>query len=179
MLKKRIISVLIIAIVLICTRTSFASVSNQTQAKYQSILKELISLITSEIQQLEQQIATQQTNQTATQGLIDNSSRTDENLTATSSRSISSPVQVFLNRENLPSIPPTENYHQQPQPLETQNSLSNSNYYTNSSGNVVHSPAYSNTVPVNATAQCRDGTYSFSQHRSGTCSHHGGVIQWL
>lgn len=30
-----------------------------------------------------------------------------------------------------------------------------------------------------ATAICRDGTYSYSQHRSGTCSHHGGVAQWL
>lgn len=30
-----------------------------------------------------------------------------------------------------------------------------------------------------ATAICRDGTYSFSQHRRGTCSHYGGVGQWL
>jgi hypothetical protein len=28
------------------------------------------------------------------------------------------------------------------------------------------------------TAVCRDGTYSYSQHRSGTCSHHGGVARW-
>jgi hypothetical protein len=34
------------------------------------------------------------------------------------------------------------------------------------------------SVPVGATAKCADGTYSFSQHRSGTCSHHGGVVQW-
>jgi len=33
--------------------------------------------------------------------------------------------------------------------------------------------------PPGATAQCRDGTYSYSQHRSGTCSHHGGVAVWL
>jgi hypothetical protein len=33
--------------------------------------------------------------------------------------------------------------------------------------------------PPGATAQCRDGTYSYSQHRSGTCSHHGGVARWL
>ena len=33
--------------------------------------------------------------------------------------------------------------------------------------------------PVGATAVCRDGTYSFSLHRSGTCSHHGGVTTWL
>jgi hypothetical protein len=29
------------------------------------------------------------------------------------------------------------------------------------------------------TAICNDGTYSYSQTRSGTCSHHGGVRQWL
>lgn len=29
------------------------------------------------------------------------------------------------------------------------------------------------------TAICNDGTASYSQHRSGTCSHHGGVGQWL
>lgn len=34
-------------------------------------------------------------------------------------------------------------------------------------------------APVGATAVCRDGTYSFSAHRSGTCSHHGGVAKWL
>jgi hypothetical protein len=28
------------------------------------------------------------------------------------------------------------------------------------------------------TAICNDGTPSYSQHRSGTCSHHGGVKQW-
>ena len=28
------------------------------------------------------------------------------------------------------------------------------------------------------TALCSDGTGSYSQHRSGTCSHHGGVAQW-
>jgi hypothetical protein len=40
--------------------------------------------------------------------------------------------------------------------------------------------AYSSTsAPLNATAQCSDGVYSFSQTRSGTCSHHGGVSIWL
>ena len=33
--------------------------------------------------------------------------------------------------------------------------------------------------PPGATALCRDGTYSFSQTHSGTCSHHGGVARWL
>lgn len=29
------------------------------------------------------------------------------------------------------------------------------------------------------TAQCRDGTYSYSAHRRGTCSWHHGVSVWL
>jgi len=39
--------------------------------------------------------------------------------------------------------------------------------------------ATASSPPPGATALCRDGTYSFSQHRSGTCSHHGGVARWL
>jgi hypothetical protein len=62
-----------------------------------------------------------------------------------------------------------------PQPI-----LGNDNHYTNVDGQSVHSPAYSSGgVPAGATAQCADGTYSFSQHRQGTCSHHGGVAKWL
>jgi serine/threonine-protein kinase len=33
--------------------------------------------------------------------------------------------------------------------------------------------------PPGATAICKDGTISFSQHQSGTCSRHGGVRKWL
>ncbi len=51
--------------------------------------------------------------------------------------------------------------------------------YTNSSGNEVCSPYQSPSAPDGATARCRDGSYSFSQHRSGTCSYHGGVAEWL
>ena len=51
-------------------------------------------------------------------------------------------------------------------------------YYTNSYGNRVQSPTYYNSRPAGATALCRDGTYSFSQNRRGTCSRHGGVARW-
>ena len=37
----------------------------------------------------------------------------------------------------------------------------------------------SNTDPTGATAKCKDGTYSKSQHHAGTCSSHGGVAEWL
>jgi uncharacterized protein DUF3761 len=36
----------------------------------------------------------------------------------------------------------------------------------------------SEAAPAGATAICNDGTYSYSQHHSGTCSHHGGVRVW-
>ena len=34
-------------------------------------------------------------------------------------------------------------------------------------------------APDGASAKCRDGSYSFSQSRRGTCSRHGGVAAWL
>ncbi len=53
--------------------------------------------------------------------------------------------------------------------------------YVNSRGEWVPSPArtLSDSAPPGASAHCRDGTYSFSRSRSGTCSHHGGVAEWL
>lgn len=52
-------------------------------------------------------------------------------------------------------------------------------YYTNSDGERVQSPTHYDSPPPGATALCRDGTYSFSRNRRGTCSHHGGVAKWL
>lgn len=59
--------------------------------------------------------------------------------------------------------------------------VANTGYYTNRAGQVVHRPerTMGNVAPAGATAQCRDGTYSFSRSRRGTCSHHGGVGRWL
>lgn len=51
--------------------------------------------------------------------------------------------------------------------------------YINSDGNCVPRPTHAASAPPGATAQCVDGSYSFSQHRQGTCSHHGGVARWL
>jgi hypothetical protein len=48
--------------------------------------------------------------------------------------------------------------------------------YTNIDGNQVERPDGSS---AGASAKCRDGSYSHSQHRSGTCSGHGGVDAWL
>lgn len=53
-------------------------------------------------------------------------------------------------------------------------------YYTNTYGNQVPSPCPSPSgPPPGASAQCRDGSYSYSQNRRGTCSYHGGVARWL
>lgn len=50
--------------------------------------------------------------------------------------------------------------------------------YTNSQGNTVQSPTHYDSKPAGASAKCKDGTYSFSQSRRGTCSGHGGVSVW-
>jgi hypothetical protein len=53
--------------------------------------------------------------------------------------------------------------------------------YTNKNGESVHSPAHTKDgkAPAGASAQCRDGSYSFSHSHRGTCSRHGGVAAWL
>ena len=51
-----------------------------------------------------------------------------------------------------------------------------SGYYLNVSHVCVKNPGSS---AAGATAQCRDSTYSYSQHASGTCSGHGGVRIWI
>lgn len=51
--------------------------------------------------------------------------------------------------------------------------------YRNTNGECVPLPSASNSLPGRATAECRDGTYSFARHRSGACASHGGVEVWL
>jgi hypothetical protein len=53
-----------------------------------------------------------------------------------------------------------------------------SEYYTNVSGHRVHRPLLAGHKPAGASAHCRDGSWSFSEHHQGTCSHHGGVAEW-
>src|SRR5579864_8005387 len=45
--------------------------------------------------------------------------------------------------------------------------------YVNSRGQKVKRPENCSGPPPGATAQCRDGNYSFSKNHRGTCSHHG------
>jgi hypothetical protein len=67
----------------------------------------------------------------------------------------------------------------QPSPPD-ESQLQEHGHYVNHDGHLVHSPAHSRNggVPLGATARCGDGTYSFSQHHSGTCSRHQGVAEW-
>ncbi|MFD5092318.1 DUF3761 domain-containing protein [Amycolatopsis thailandensis] len=54
-----------------------------------------------------------------------------------------------------------------------------SDYYRNTDGVCVHRPATGPGAANGATALCKDGSYSYSQNRRGTCSGHGGVRTWL
>jgi hypothetical protein len=84
-------------------------------------------------------------------------------------------AQSTSQQGSSPSSPSAaQSKGQQPQADCTSNGT-----YTNSKGQTVQRPENCSSVPKGATAQCRDGSYSFSQSHSGTCSHHGGVAKWL
>ncbi|WP_328857224.1 DUF3761 domain-containing protein [Williamsia herbipolensis] len=90
----------------------------------------------------------------------------------TQSRPAPPPVQAYVP-------PPTTTYQAPPAAGNDSGSGCGGDSYVNSDGNCIHSPVAGNSAPDGATAQCEDGTYSFSQHRRGTCSGHGGVGAWL
>jgi Protein of unknown function (DUF3761) len=81
----------------------------------------------------------------------------------------------LLARTPQPS--PTQSTQQQQQ--KSQPKCTDNGTYVNSKGETVKRPENCSTVPQGATAQRRDGSYSFSKSRRGTCSHHGGVAKWL
>jgi hypothetical protein len=83
----------------------------------------------------------------------------------------SSPASVHASDRPASSVPRTPD----------KNGLLEHKYYINATGQRIHAPAHtlSGNAPAGASAQCRDGSYSFSTHRRGTCSRHGGVAEWL
>lgn len=85
------------------------------------------------------------------------------------------PLIAFGDDKSAPAAPATT------QSPAANNDLQNDKHYVNSDGQVVHLPSKtaSGKPPSGAAAQCGDGSYSFSKHHSGTCSHHGGVAVWL
>jgi len=55
-------------------------------------------------------------------------------------------------------------------------------FYVNKDGHQVPRPCgdwRTEPPPPTAAARCRDGTYSYSENRRGTCSGHYGVESWL
>jgi resuscitation-promoting factor RpfB len=89
---------------------------------------------------------------------------------------------VIFRPQTLPQSQPTS----QPsattpdsKPKQGEPNCTNNGTYVNSKGQTVPRPENCSTAPKGATAKCRDGSYSFSQSRRGTCSHHGGVAKWL
>lgn len=82
------------------------------------------------------------------------------------------PVQQPASQKTSSATSPV--YTPPAQPINCPNGT-----YVNSDGVTVCSPYSAPAAPAGATAQCADGSYSFSLHHSGTCSHHGGVATWL
>lgn len=90
--------------------------------------------------------------------------------------------QAATNSVSDPYTPTaSQTAYGQPRVDDRAETLSYDDHYRAASGDEVHSPAYTGdgSIPAGASAQCRDGTFSFSEHRRGTCSHHGGVARWL
>jgi hypothetical protein len=83
-------------------------------------------------------------------------------------------IPVFAQTPQQPSPNQTA-----PQQQQATTKCTNNGTYVNSKGETVKRPENCSAAPQGATAQCRDGSYSFSRSRSGTCSHHGGVAKWL
>jgi hypothetical protein len=89
-----------------------------------------------------------------------------------------SPAPVVQNAVPQAAAPKTTAPKPKPVPKTTapQPAECGADYYRNVDGTCVHRPS---SNPAGATALCKDGTYSYSQHRQGTCSGHGGVRTWL
>ncbi len=116
-----------------------------------------------------------------TQATATSKTEIDQSKTATSKAptpTITAPVQT---RTSSPSVAPpkTPSPTQSTSQTPAQITSTSPSTYTNVDGEQIPVPTFANAVPAGATAQCRDGSYSFSQNRRGTCSHHGGVEQWL
>jgi hypothetical protein len=90
------------------------------------------------------------------------------------SQVLASQTQVTSTRQNSPTSNSTSNHENQAK----QKCIDNGTYL-NRQGETVKRPEICSGPPDGATAQCRDGIYSFSRNRRGTCLHHGGVAKWV
>jgi uncharacterized protein DUF3761/SH3 domain-containing protein len=75
----------------------------------------------------------------------------------------------------------SQSYLSSTAPIAAPRASRNGHGYINSRGEWMPSPTWTadGRPPAGASARCRDGSYSFSRSRRGTCSHHGGVAMWL
>lgn len=83
-------------------------------------------------------------------------------------------LAVALIANVLPSVADARSRHH-----PSYSYFDSQDYYTAASGDRVHRPVRASSAPAGPSAKCRDGSYSFSEIRRGTCSHHGGVGTWL
>ncbi|UMP06223.1 DUF3761 domain-containing protein [Amycolatopsis sp. EV170708-02-1] len=90
----------------------------------------------------------------------------------TTTAAVEVPKQVEPKPTKTP--PKTTQAAKAPNPAEC-----GSDHYRNTDGVCVHRPATGPGAADGATALCKDGSYSYSQNRRGTCSGHGGVRTWL
>src|ERR1700730_16800752 len=84
-------------------------------------------------------------------------------------------VQPAVGDAGRTATPATE------QASPSEGELVSHGHYVNKDKQIIHSPSKTVTgkAPSGASAPCGDGSYSFSRHHRGTCSHHGGVARWL
>jgi hypothetical protein len=88
-------------------------------------------------------------------------------------------LSMLLSTSPFAQTAQPSNTQPTPEQHKSQPKCTDSGTYVNSKGETVKRPENCSAAPQGATAQCRDGSYSFSQSRRGTCSHHGGVAKWL
>lgn len=88
------------------------------------------------------------------------------------------PVAVPSPAQTPPPAPPPVAEPVYPLAPDYTSTCDEDTHYVNSNGRCVLRPTHAASPPVGASAVCQDGTYSSSQHRKGTCSHHGGVAEW-
>lgn len=91
--------------------------------------------------------------------------------TSTTTVSPPQPVTVTVTASN----PPSESAPLPPAPLMSPPAPTPSSTFVPPPV----SPLTPAAPPEGASAICRDGTYSFSKRRSGSCANHGGVQRWV
>ncbi len=101
-------------------------------------------------------------------------------MTPTTTDAIAQPTEAQQDQETAVEPTPVVTQKVAPTPVAQPAKIpaAPNETYTNVYGNEVPNPYAADTKPPGATARCRNGEYSFSQNRRGTCSGNGGVEEW-